>query len=463
MSTEHADLIHGGVANDDAARTWTLNVDERARAQLLLGVVALGGLGVGWMWFADTAPIRSAGEWLVAVGRLTGLEGTYLMLVAIVLLSRVRWIDRVVGMDKLFRWHGRLGFVTTWLLVAHAIAIVWGYSASFGTPLLHETRSVVLDLPDMLAATVGLALLVAIGLASAKRLRRHLRYETWHFIHLYVYVAVALSFAHQFSTGFDFATHPLNRMIWIAMYAFTFGLLLWYRVGAPLYRSITHDLRVAALVPEADGFVSMYVTGNDLLALHAVPGQFFIWRILSRNHWWQAHPFSISMAPTASSLRVTVGEAGDFTRSLPHVGPGTRVIAEGPFGSFTWGTHHGSRVLLIAAGSGIGPIRGILEKITPEFAPILIYRASEPTRAALVEEIDQMMRVREGKVRYIFGPRARHGELTDPAWLQAIIEGDPAAFDVYLCGPQEFAREIQGALARAGFARSRVHYERFAT
>ena len=423
----------------------------------------LGGVGVGFIWFNDTAAIRSVGEWLVAVGRLTGLEGTYLMLVAIALLSRIRWIDHMVGMDKLFRWHGRVGFITIWLLVAHAITIIWGYSASFHAPLLHETRAVVLDLPDMLAATVGLVLLVVVGLSSAKRLRRRLRYETWHFIHLYLYVAVVLSFAHQFSTGYDFASHTLNRAIWIAMYAVTFGLLAWYRVVVPLYRSIAHDLRVGAFVPEAEGLVSMYVTGNDLLALRASPGQFFIWRILSRDHWWQAHPFSVSMAPTTSNIRVTVGEAGDFTRSLPHVGVGTRVIAEGPFGAFTWEAQHGPRVLLIAAGSGIGPIRGILERIPAEFSPTLVYRASEPTRAALVKEIDQLMSDRGGTVHYIFGPRALHGELTDPLWLRGIIDHDPSAYDVFVCGPEEFARETRGALTKAGFARPRVHHERFET
>ena len=62
-------------------------------------------------------------------------------------------------------------------------------------------------------------------------MRRRVSYQTWYFVHLYTYMALALSFAHQFSTGVDFATHPLNRAIWIVMYASVAALLLGYRVG----------------------------------------------------------------------------------------------------------------------------------------------------------------------------------------------------------------------------------------
>ena len=53
-------------------------------------------------------------------------------------------------------------------------------------------------------ATVALGILVGVGIASARMARRRLSYETWHFVHLYTYLAVALAFSHQFATGADF-------------------------------------------------------------------------------------------------------------------------------------------------------------------------------------------------------------------------------------------------------------------
>jgi len=55
------------------------------------------------------------------------------------------------------------------LLVAHAVLIIWGYAVTAHDGLVSETKTVVLTYPDMLAATVGLALLVVVGVLSAGR------------------------------------------------------------------------------------------------------------------------------------------------------------------------------------------------------------------------------------------------------------------------------------------------------
>ena len=81
--------------------------------------------------------------------------------------------------------------------------------------------------------------------------------------------------------------------------------------------------------------VSLEIGGVRLDRLRARTGQFFTWRFLTRDHWWEAHPFSLSAAPDGRRLRITVKGLGDHTRSLRDVGPGTRVIVEGPFGGFT--------------------------------------------------------------------------------------------------------------------------------
>jgi len=122
-------------------------------------------------------------------------------------------------MDRLAVWHRRNGQYSVSLLVAHAVLIIWGYAVTAHEGLIRETTSVVLSYTDMLAATVGLGLLILIGVVSARAVRQRVSYQAWYFIHLYAYIALALSFAHQFATGADFATHPVNRAAWIALYA----------------------------------------------------------------------------------------------------------------------------------------------------------------------------------------------------------------------------------------------------
>ena len=133
-------------------------------------------------------------------------------------MARVPALDRGVGADRLARWHAMGGRYTVCLSVAHTLLIIWGYAVTAHTNVVHQTSTLITSYPDVLMATVGLGLLIAVGVSSARAARRRLRYETWHFIHLYTYLAIALIFSHQFSTGADFVSNAPARWLWSAMY-----------------------------------------------------------------------------------------------------------------------------------------------------------------------------------------------------------------------------------------------------
>ena len=154
--------------------------------------------------------------------------------------------------------------------------------------------------------------------------RRRLRYETWYFVHLYAYLGVALAFSHQLATGSDFVGDLWARAYWYALYAVTLGSLVVFRLALPLARSAWHRLRVVRVVDEAPGVVSLEIGGVRLDRLKARTGQFFTWRFLTRSHWWEAHPFSLSAAPDGRRLRITVKGLGDHTRSLRDILAGAR-------------------------------------------------------------------------------------------------------------------------------------------
>ena len=122
------------------------------------------------------------------------------------------------------------GRYTVSLAVAHTLLIIWGYAVSAHTNVVHETSTLVLSYPDVLMATVAVFLLLAVGITSARAARRKLSYETWHFIHLYTYLAIALAFSHQFSTGADFVNNAKARWLWSALYISVAALLFWYRL-----------------------------------------------------------------------------------------------------------------------------------------------------------------------------------------------------------------------------------------
>jgi len=443
--------------------TTSAKLDQPSREGLVAAVIAMGALLVTWMWWADltSTSFRTTGDTLTEIGRYTGLLGTYLIVIGVALMGRVAWLDRLIGMDRLAIWHRRNGEFSIGLLVAHAVFTIWGYGLTARTNLLHETKSVVFTYTDMLSATVGLGIMVVIGVISVRIIRRRISYQAWYFVHLYTYVALALSFAHQFATGIDFAKHPVNRAAWIVLYAGVGALLLGYRVGKPLRDGWRHQLRVSRVAQEAPDVVSVYLRGNDLEKLHAEPGQFFLWRFLTRDGWWQAHPYSLSSAPKGNFLRVTVKSLGDHSRDIPSLRQGTRVLAEGPYGAFTANRRRLKKVLMIGGGVGITPLRALFESLPGKGRDItLLYRASSENEVMFRDELDQIARSRKSRVVYLIGSRRQHPEYLTADHLLWLVP-DIRTHDIFLCGPPAMLHAVHDALDALHVPRRQRHTEHF--
>ena len=302
----------------------------------LLAVVIAGTAAVFGLWWHDTTILAGLGEWLTAAGRLTGLLGGYAVAVILLLMSRAPWIEHGLGSDRLARWHAMGGRYLLSLLIAHAVLITWGYAITAQTGFLAEASTLLVAVPNVLLATIGLGLLVVVGAISARTVRRRVSYETWYLVHLLTYVGVALSFLHVLSAGADFQT-GWAKAAWIALYGAVGGALLWYRWLVPVRDVLRHGLRVASVIIEAPGVVSIMVSGDGLDRLGAQPGQFFRWRFLTPRGWWQSHPFSLSAIPTdrrvadhCQGLRqpqprpasAAARDPGDRRRSLWRLHPG---------------------------------------------------------------------------------------------------------------------------------------------
>ena len=247
-----------------------------------------------------------------------------------------------------------------------------------GGDLLASPRTfwnLTVDYPGMLLALAGTLCLVMVVVTSIKPARRRLRYESWHLLHLYAYLGVGLALPHQLWTGQQFLGSPGRTVFWWTAWAVAAGAILVWRVGVPAYRTVRHDLRVTSVVREADGVVSVYVTGRDLEALRVEAGQFFTWRFLAGRGWSRAHPYSLSAAPDGRSLRITVKDLGDGSRDVARLRPGTRVLVEGPYGRLSARARTRRHVALIGAGVGITPLRSLAEGLA--YAPgeaVLVHR-----------------------------------------------------------------------------------------
>lgn len=434
-------------------------------SRALLLVIWAGVPAVLAIWWQDTIPgsLRGGGDYVTAAGRLSGLLAAYLLLVLVALMARIPWLENRVGSDVVARYHRTLGEYTVALAAAHALLIILGYAWQSGTNPVSETGTVLFHYPDMLLATAALALLVLVGVVSARAVRRKLPYETWYHVHLLVYVAIALAFAHEFSVGADFSTSPRNRLLWSGAHIAVALAVVVFRVVLPMRRSLRHQVRVARVVPEGPGVVSIHLTGRALDELGAQAGQFLRWRFLARGLWWQSHPYSLSADPGQGRWRITVKDLGDSSAAVARLHSGTRVWFEGPYGAFTEQRRHPARkVLLIAGGAGITPIRALYESLPGTGADvILLYRASRPEDLVLYPELQEIARHRGFGLHPLVGPRT--GPQGDPLSAARLRQAVPdiTQRDVYLCGPGGMAEATEQQLRRLGVPQRRIHREAF--
>ena len=393
---------------------------------------------------------------LIVIGRLAGLYGALVMAFQLVLVARLPWLDRRIGMDRLTSWHRWTGFALLWTLLAHAVFIAFGYAEGTDMGPIGQIVDLAETTEGVLRAVVAFFLILVIGAVSARYARRRLAYETWHFIHLYTYVAVVLAFTHQVAVGTTFASSSVATAYWYGVWSVALGSVVLGRAVLPLWRNWRHQFRVTAVVPENDNVVSVYISGKDLDQLPARAGQFFLWRFLTRDRWWQANPFSLSAAPDGRTLRLTAKAAGDGSAALRHLKVGTRVFAEGPYGAFTALHRTRSEAVLIAGGVGVTPIRALLEEIQDH--AVVIYRVASDRDAVLYEELRDLAIAKGAELHLVTGPPVP--DKLAPAELARLVP-DIAERDVFLCGPPPMMNAVLGSLRELNVPKAQTHFERF--
>ncbi|MEV1063601.1 ferric reductase-like transmembrane domain-containing protein [Streptomyces sp. NPDC050263] len=431
---------------------------RRSPAGPVLAVLWGGAAAVVALWWHDTGSVVGAAGWLTGAGRIAGLLCGYACAVLVGLMARVPLLERRIGADRVTRWHAMAGRYTVCLLVAHVVLILLGYAAQDGSSLLDETLTVVLDYPEMLKATAGTVILLAVGIVSARALRRRVSHEFWYYVHLLTYAAVFLSFGHQLALGSDLIGSRPAQAAWYALYLGVAALVVWFRILAPVRLNLRHRLRVDSVHREAPGVYSVVIRGRRLDEMDARPGQFLRWRFLTEGMRWTSTPYSLSAPPRPDLLRITVKALGDHSAAVALLRPGTRVWAEGPYGALTADRRTAHKSLLVAGGVGITPLRALFETLPGDVT--LLYRARTAEDLALGGELAAVAEWRGAKVLYALnGQHGRRPDLTAHS-LRAVVP-DLDAHDVYLCGPHEFARDLYEELRTAGVPDRRIHHESF--
>lgn len=401
---------------------------------------------------------------VLAYGRLAGLIAAFLVLLQLLLVGRVGWIEGAFGLDRLSRLHHVIGFSVAATLVMHPLLVTMGHAMQADTGLAAQFIDFWKNWDDVAPAIIGLSVLFVAVIGSLAYFRRRMSFEAWRGLHFVLYIAIALVVGHQFSIGSDLTGNTAFLIYWLGLYSFVFGNLLIYRIVRPLWNYRVHRFCVSRLVPESSDVISVYIEGRLLNRIRLTGGQFVLVRFLAPGFWWQTHPFSISLPPNGQTLRLTIKQLGDYTREIPQLKPGTPVIVDGPYGVFTAARAVSSRVVLIAGGIGITPLRAMADALLAAGREVILLYANRNAAGVVFKgEFDSLSAAFPAKFRAVYVMSQ------DPAWegekgfldadmIRRLVP-DIKERDIYLCGPPPMMKIIRSLLKRQGA--KRVYSERF--
>jgi len=261
-------LLDARVDRDDAAIMASNVADSDIRGRGLVALLVTQAWIVVLLWWtgSPTHWPASLAAALNDLGRLTGLLGTYLVLVQLLLRSHVPWLVEAFGKDTLRRGHTVNAYLSLGLLGIHGIFQTIGYALDDRLDFVGELVNLSAHYDGVFLSIVGLLALAALTGLSIERVRHRIPWPTWRVLHLAVYVAVALSVPHQLATGSDFVQAPLAVAYWWSLYLVVVGAIVVTRLPS-LVRAARESPRI--LAPLAATVFGAYL----LLSVRVLPVQ----------------------------------------------------------------------------------------------------------------------------------------------------------------------------------------------
>lgn len=434
----------------------------------LLIVLALNIALISYFWWQSAQPYfaaSSVGLTYIGLGRLYGLLGVLFVLQQFILISRMPLLEQSLGQDKLSRLHSKTGYIAFTLICLHAFFIVMGNAIIADKSLIGQSWFMVQTYEDVLQAELALLLLFAVVGSSIWIVRRKLRYEWWHLVHMLTYLFVLLAFGHQLELGTTLNQDTIFSIYWLGLYAVVLGGFGYYRFLRPVWQYNKYRFVVMDVIKESHSAVSIYISGQNMTDFTWYSGQYAIFTFLQKGLTPQPHPFSFSWAPLDKDvIRITVKAVGDYTKKLQGLRPGAKVLVEGPLGVFGQQVGPEKQVLLVAGGIGITPIRCLFERYARNGRDVvLLYAAKKREDFVLNTEVEAIAKEFDNaKLFYISEDEiegAHTGRITSDIISKHVT--DVPGRRAFICGPPAMMDAVEKSLISLGLPKKKIFSERF--
>lgn len=180
--------------------------------------------------------------------------------------------------------------------------------------------------------------------------------------------------------------------------------------------------------------------------------------------------YSLAASPNVlPATKLIVKVSPENSKSLPflrRLQAGETVQVDGPHGFFRYEPHPNRRKVFLAAGTGIAPLKAMIDEWGEEedgSRATLLYSAVDADHLFLHDELVKLARENPNFQAHFSVDRTEGsphpaGRVTDHLEL---IEPDPANDDIYLCGPPAMVAATEELLFGFGFEAEQIKKERF--
>jgi predicted ferric reductase len=402
---------------------------------------------------------------LVELSVALGYVGLSMMVLQFTLVSRIKWLAAPFGIDILQRFHRQVSFVALAFVLAHP-ALLLVQSLPTYLPLF-DLRTA----PWRARFAVGsVAALLLVVFVSLWRRKLRLSYEVWKVTHGVLSVSVMLlALAHIVGVN-RFTSSPGGKAVVGLVAAAVAGILVWSRLIAPRRHGF-RPWRVVDVIPERGRAMTLVVEPDRHPGWSFLPGQ-FAWVTMGSPYRNDHHPFSLSSPADVDArgrIAMTIKDAGDWTRGVGSIDPGTRVYLDGPHGSFSMDLHQAPGYVLIGGGVGITPIYSMIATmfLREDTRPVVLFYTNPDWESVTFREQLGELEGYMPNLRVVHvlkqpppGWEGPSGRLTADV-LSRYLPRQYRSFEYFICASPAMMDAVEEALLELGVSDYRIHSERF--
>lgn len=397
-----------------------------------------------------------------------------LMLVGTFIASRPRFIEKHLGMPKMYEIHALMTVYAGVLVLIH-VSVFWqGFGNVFRNPATTFGYVGALGIVlGMLSGIFSLSGMFVNNNRTFKNLKENvLNREVMLWVHRIAALAAIIGTYLQ-NVYIDFLRENTLYMILLTSYTvLTLGYYAYWKLkitASPKYKVTKIYLATPVL------WVLEFEPVNGKIIEYAAGDYFFI-RFKGADITGEAHPFSTSSAHTkqfSDSIEFMIKEAGDWTEALKNIKEGDIATLEGPYGDFfpeeVRETNEAETpFVLLGGGIGLTPNLSVLRheiELKSQREIHLIWGLAYEEDMFMVDELEEMKKVNPNFSYHIIFSNEKvdgfpFGFITNE-FLEEVGADKYKDGHFFVCGPELMIDASRRVLANGNVPYEQTHIDDF--